>query len=109
VLARAVLTDRFHGAELPRYFTLLSQIVSVAPIAAPILGGAVLAFASAALFTYIAGSSFVFEDIHGVSASTYSLIFATNAAGMLIAGAIFSRPSPRTRLNTLLITGVATT
>lgn len=158
VLARAVLTDRFHGAELPRYFALLSQIMSVAPIAAPILGGAVLSFstwrtvfavltvmgialllgvlrkvpeslspdrrhhngigstframgtllhhrafmgyvlvlgfASAALFTYIAGSSFVFEDIHGVSASTYSLIFATNALGMLIAGAVFSRLSP---------------
>ena len=173
VLARAVLTDRFHGAELPRYFALLSQIMSVAPIAAPIIGGAilsfstwrtvfvvltamgialllgvlrkvpeslpperrqrngvgstfhamgrllrhrafmgyvlVLAFASAALFTYIAGSSFVFEDIHGVSASTYSLIFATNALGMLIAGAIFSRLSPRTRLNTLLTAGVALT
>ena len=43
VLARAVLTDRFHGAELPRYFAVLSQVVGVAPVAAPVLGGAVLA------------------------------------------------------------------
>lgn len=171
VLARAVLTDRFHGVELPRYFALLSQIMGVAPIAAPILGGAVLSvstwravfvvltvlgallllgvlrkvpeslpperrqrngvgstframggllahrafvgyvlvlgFAAAALFTYIAGSSFVFEDLHGVSASMYSLIFATNAVGMLIAGACFSRLAPRLRLNTLLTAGVA--
>ena len=171
VLARAVLTDRFHGVELPRYFALLSQIMGVAPIAAPILGGAVLSvstwravfvvltvlgallllgvlrkvpeslpperrqrngvgstframggllkhrafvgyvlvlgFAGAALFTYIAGSSFVFEDLHGVSASRYSLIFATNAVGMLIAGACFSRLAPRLRLNTLLTAGVA--
>jgi len=171
VLARAVLTDRFHGVELPRYFALLSQIMGVAPIAAPILGGAVLSvstwravfvvltvlgallllgvlrkvpeslpperrqrngvgstframggllkhrafvgyvlvlgFAAAALFTYIAGSSFVFEDLHGVSASRYSLIFATNAVGMLIAGACFSRLAPRLRLNTLLTAGVA--
>ena len=170
VIARAVLTDRFHGAELPRYFALLSQIMSVAPVAAPILGGAVLAvstwrtvflvlavigvallvgvlrkvpeslpperrqhagvsstframgsllrqrafvgyalvlaFAGAALFTYIAGSSFVFEDLHGVSASMYSLIFATNAVGMLIAGVVFSRLSPRVRLNTLLTASV---
>ena len=171
VLARAVLTDRFHGVELPRYFALLSQIMGVAPIAAPILGGAVLSvstwravfvvltvlgallllgvlrkvpeslpperrqrngvgstframggllahrafvgyvlvlgFAAAALFTYIAGSSFVFEDLHGVSASMYSLIFATNAVGMLIAGACFSHLAPRLRLNTLLTAGVA--
>jgi len=42
VLARAVLTDRFHGPELPRYFAVLSQIMGVAPIAAPVLGGAIL-------------------------------------------------------------------
>jgi DHA1 family bicyclomycin/chloramphenicol resistance-like MFS transporter len=59
------------------------------------------------LFTYIAGSSFVFEDLHGVSASMYSLIFASNAFGMLIAGAFFSRLAPRVRLNTLLTVGVA--
>jgi Bcr/CflA subfamily drug resistance transporter len=171
VLARAVLADRFHGVELPRYVALLSQIMGIAPIAAPILGGIVvsvstwravfvvlavlgvlqllgvlrqvpeslpperrrrdglgstframgtlfglrafmgyvlvLGLASAALFTYIAGSSFVFEDLHGVSASTYSLIFATNAVGMLIAGFTFSRLAPRVRLNTLLTAGVA--
>lgn len=170
VLARAVLTDRFHGPELPRYFAGLSQIMGVAPIAAPVLGGLVLSvstwravfvvlaamgvllllgvlravpeslpperrhsdgigstfrtmgsllrvraftgyvlvlgFAAAALFTYIAGSSFVFEDIHGVSASIYSLIFASNAVGMLIAGAAFARLAPRVRLNTMLTAGV---
>ncbi len=171
VLARAVLTDRFHGVELPRYMALLSQIMGVAPVAAPILGGAVLqsvstwrtvflvltamgvalllgvlgkvpeslpperrqpdgvastframgsllrhrafmgyvlvlAFTGAALFTYIAGSSFVFEDLHGVSATTYSLVFATNAVGMLLAGAVFSRLAPRVRLNTLLTVAV---
>jgi DHA1 family bicyclomycin/chloramphenicol resistance-like MFS transporter len=171
VLARAVITDHFHGADLPRYFAVLSQIMGIAPIAAPILGGAVLSvaswravfivlavlgvllllgvlrkvpeslpperrdrdgiastfnamgtllkhraflgyaltlgFSAAALFTYIAGSSFVFEDLHGVSASMYSLIFASNAFGMLIAGAFFSRLAPRVRLNTLLTVGVA--
>lgn len=170
VIARAVLTDRFHGVELPRYMALLSQIMGVAPVAAPILGGAVLsvsmwrtvflvltamgvalllgvlgkvpeslppehrqpdgvastframgsllrhrafmgyvlvlAFTGAALFTYIAGSSFVFEDLHGVSATTYSLVFATNAVGMLLAGAVFSRLAPRVRLNTLLTVAV---
>jgi len=167
VLARAILTDRFHGAELPRYFAVLSQVLGVAPIAAPVLGGAilavstwravfvvlavlgallllavlravpeslpperrhrggmagnframgslltrrafmgyvlVLALCAAALFAYISGSSFVFENLHGVSSTTYSLIFASNALGMLLAGALFSRLSGRgVRLNTLL-------
>ncbi|MFJ4616924.1 multidrug effflux MFS transporter [Streptomyces sp. NPDC088812] len=170
VLARAVLTDRFHGAELPRYFAVLSQVMGVAPVAAPVLGGVVLglstwravfavlavlgalllfavvravpeslpperrhgggftstframgallgrrsfmgyvlviAFVSAALFAYISGSSFVFESLHGVSATTYSLIFATNAVGMLLSGAVFSRLAGRLRLNTLLSAGV---
>jgi DHA1 family bicyclomycin/chloramphenicol resistance-like MFS transporter len=66
----------------------------------------VLAFGGAALFTYIAGSSFVFEDLHGVSASMYSLVFATNAVGMLLAGAVFSRLAPRVRLDTLLTAAV---
>ncbi|MFH8798300.1 multidrug effflux MFS transporter [Streptomyces sp. NPDC017936] len=171
VLARAVLTDRFHGADLPRHFAVLSQVMGVAPIAAPVLGGAVLgvstwravfavlavlgallvlavaravpeslpperrhgggfagtframgsllgrrtfmgyvlvvAFVSAALFAYISGSSFVFESLHGVSATMYSLIFATNAVGMLLAGAVFSRLAGRRRLDTLLAAGVA--
>ncbi|WP_326673113.1 multidrug effflux MFS transporter [Streptomyces sp. NBC_01257] len=171
VLARAVITDCFRGADVPRYFALLSQILGIAPIAAPVVGGAVLSlstwravfvvlavlgallliavlkkvpetlpperrhsgglvgtfrtmgtllghrafmgyvlvlgFTSAALFAYISGSSFVFQNVHGVSATGYSLIFASNAVGMLIAGVTFARLSVRVRLNTLLIAGLA--
>ncbi|MEU9151347.1 multidrug effflux MFS transporter [Streptomyces sp. NPDC048417] len=171
VLARAVLTDCFHGPELPRYFAVLSQVIGVAPVAAPVLGGAVLAVStwrtvfavlavlgvllllavvravpeslpperrhdgglvstframgallagrtfmgyvlvvalvSAAMFTYISGSSFVFENLHGVSSTTYSLIFATIAVAMLAGGATFARLAGRgTRLNTMLSAGV---
>ncbi|THA63197.1 Bcr/CflA family efflux MFS transporter [Streptomyces sp. A0958] len=171
VLARAVITDCFRGADVPRYFALLSQILGIAPIAAPVVGGAVLSlstwravfvvlavlgallliavvrkvpetlpperrhggglagtfrtmgtmltrrafmgyvlvlgFTSAALFAYISGSSFVFQNVHGVSPTVYSLIFASNAVGMLIGGVTFARLAARVRLNTLLITGLA--
>jgi predicted MFS family arabinose efflux permease len=173
VLARAVLTDRFHGAELPRHFAVLSQVMGIAPIAAPVLGGVILAVSSwravfaalvvvgivlllavlrevpeslpperrqrggvtntframgkllarrdfmgyvltlacvsGALFSYISGSSFVFESIHGVSSTMYSLIFATNAIGMLAAGTVFSRLAARVGLNALLTAGVVVT
>lgn len=171
VLARAVITDCFHGADVPRYFALLSQILGIAPIIAPVVGGAVLSastwravfvvlavigallfaavvrkvpetlpperrhggglagtfrtmgtlltrrafmgyvlvlgFTSAALFAYISGSSFVFQNVHGVSPTVYSLIFASNAVGMLIGGVTFARLAARVRLNTLLILGLA--
>jgi len=171
VLARAVITDHFDGPDIPRYFALLSQILGVAPVVAPVLGGAILSFAtwrtifgvlsavgvllligvlakvpeslprerrhqgglsgtframgrlardrpfvgfvlvlglsSAALFTYISGSSFVFERIHGVSPSVFSLIFAVNSVGIIASGAVFSRLSRRYRLNTLLTAAVA--
>ncbi|WP_245171678.1 MFS transporter [Streptomyces decoyicus] len=63
----------------------------------------------AALFAYITGSPFVFQDIYGLSPTDYSLVFATNAAGTVVAGALFGRLAGRVRLNSLLVTGVFTT
>lgn len=172
VLARAAITDWFHGPDIPRFFSMLSLVLGVAPIAAPVIGGAILSvstwraiflvlavvgvllvlavvakvpeslppdrrhkggigstframgsllrertfagyvltlgFSGAALFTYIAGSSFVFENIYEVSATQYSLVFAVNAVGMLLAGALFGVLARRIRMNTLLAAGVMT-
>lgn len=171
VLSRAVVTDRFHGPDLPRYFALLAMVLGVAPVVAPLIGSLVLtlsgwrtvfvvlavigvllvatvvfavpeslpprrrhagglggtfasmgrllrrrafvgyvltsAFATGAMFTYISGSSFVFERVYGTSAAMYSLVFATNAASMLAANSLFGRLSRRVRLTTLLSGAVA--
>jgi predicted MFS family arabinose efflux permease len=64
-------------------------------------------FAFAALMTYIAGATFVFQNGFGVSATGYSLIFAGNALGMLLASALFGLLSARIRVNTLLTIAVA--
>lgn len=170
VLARAAVTDWFHGPDIPRYFSLLSLIIGVAPVAAPVVGGAIvsaagwraifvvlsligvllvvavlfrvpeslppdrrstsgpagtfkamgrllgrrpfvgyvltLAFSAAALFTYISGSSFVFEDLYDFSATRYSVVFAANALGMLLAGAAFGALSRRVFMNKLLTAAV---
>jgi len=47
---------------------------------------AAMAIAQAGFFAYLAGSSFVFISLHGLSPTVYSLIFALNAFG-LMAGA----------------------
>jgi DHA1 family bicyclomycin/chloramphenicol resistance-like MFS transporter len=46
----------------------------------------VMAVAQAGFFAYLAGSSFVFISVHGLTPAAYSLIFAMNAVG-LTAGA----------------------
>jgi len=74
------------------------------------------ALTSMAFFAYIAGSSFVYQDVYGVSATAYGLLFGLNAVGMLSASALnhrlLSRYSPRRLLTAGLamaaVAGVAT-
>lgn len=63
----------------------------------------------AALFAYISGSPFVFQNIYGLSPTGYSLVFATHAVGTVGAGALFGRLAGRVRLNSLLVIGVSVT
>ncbi len=44
------------------------------------------AFSSGALFFYISSSSFVFQDIYGLTSTEYSLVFAANAVGLMAMG-----------------------
>ncbi|WP_037081002.1 multidrug effflux MFS transporter [Pseudonocardia spinosispora] len=75
----------------------------------PALAGYFLVVAcwGGALFAYISGSSFVFQGVYRLSPTGYSLVFATNAVGMLVAGAVFRRLAGRVRLNRLLVTGTS--
>lgn len=43
VIARAIVRDLFAGAEAARFFSLLLLVFGVAPVAAPLLGGQILA------------------------------------------------------------------
>ena len=171
VVARAVLTDRFHGPALAQKYAILSMVIGVAPVVAPVVGGAIigvapwrmifvalaaiglvqlmavarwvpeslpveqrarggltttlramgqllhhrafvgyvltLSAASAAMFAYISGSSFVFQDHYGVSPGFYSAIFAVNASAMVVASFAFGRLARRTPVTRLLGIGVA--
>ncbi|GAV22911.1 multidrug effflux MFS transporter [Carboxydothermus pertinax] len=46
---------------------------------------------SAAMFAYIAGSPFVIQNIYGASPQFFSLIFATNGLGIILAGQLAGR------------------
>lgn len=70
----------------------------------------VLALGGSALFTYIGLSSFVLQDGYGLDAQAYSLIFAANSVGIVIASnvnrLVIRRFGPRRMLATGLCTGL---
>ena len=54
-------------------------------------GGAMLA----AMFAYIAGSPFVFIELHGLTPTTFALLFGSNAAGLIAASQLNRWLAPR--------------
>jgi MFS transporter, DHA1 family, multidrug resistance protein len=171
VLARAVAADIASGVEAARLFSVFMTLSSVAPIAAPVLGGALLAatgswrpmfwllaaislilaavtwrtipetlppqrrhtgglrntgrafldlgrdrvfagyaltvaFAYASLFGYIAGSPFALQEVFGLSATQFSLVFALNAVGMILLGFLNARLVRRFPVHRLLVIGL---
>ncbi|WP_438496197.1 multidrug effflux MFS transporter [Paenibacillus sp. IHBB 3054] len=63
-------------------------------------------FVTAAMFAYISGSSFVLQNIFGVSPQMYSLIFAVNGLGIIMSGQIAGRLSGRLGEARLLASGL---
>jgi MFS transporter, DHA1 family, multidrug resistance protein len=65
----------------------------------------------AALFGYISGSSFVLQDIYGLSPQAYSLVFGMNSVGIMIAGQasalLLRRFTPRALVGAGLVMAVA--
>ena len=63
--------------------------------------------AFAALFAYISGSSFVLQDIYGVSPQRFGVLFGANAIGLIIASQVNGRLVGRVPLRRLLLGGLS--
>ncbi len=61
---------------------------------------------TAAMFAYISGSPFVIQNIFGASPQTFSLIFAMNGLGIIIAGQITGRLAGKVKGVTLFVSGL---
>ncbi|MTD26132.1 multidrug effflux MFS transporter [Erwinia sorbitola] len=158
VLSRAIARDMYSGHELTRFFALLMLVNGLAPIAAPVMGGALMAFLDwrglfmviaviallllilarvklhetlvperrsqgsifsawaalgqvithrpfmgfcltqgfmmAGMFAYIGASPFVLQQVYQLSPQTFSLCFAANGIGLIIASQVSARLSP---------------
>lgn len=60
---------------------------------------------SGAMFAYISGSSFVLQDVYGMSAQLFALVFGGNAVGIVAAGQLSARLVDRFGPAALLRTG----
>ena len=71
--------------------------------------GAVLnqGFLYAALFAYLAGATFVLQDIYGLSPQGYALAFGLNSAGFMVFGYLAGRAAERWSLPGTLSIGIA--
>jgi DHA1 family bicyclomycin/chloramphenicol resistance-like MFS transporter len=65
--------------------------------------------AFAAMFAYISGSSFVLQDVYGVSAQAYGLLFGLNALGLTAMSQINGRLVGRVSTRALLRAGLLIT
>ncbi|HEU0115845.1 MAG TPA: multidrug effflux MFS transporter [Thermomicrobiales bacterium] len=65
-----------------------------------------IGLAIGAMFGYIAGSPFVLQDIYGLSPQAFSLVFGTNALGLMAMGPINARLVERLPLRALLAAGL---
>ncbi|QIG39373.1 multidrug effflux MFS transporter [Microbacterium sp. 4R-513] len=71
--------------------------------------GAVLnqGFLYAALFAYLAGATFVLQDIYGLTPFAYSLAFGLNSAGFMMFGYLAGRAAERWSIRGTLTVGIA--
>lgn len=63
-------------------------------------------FVAAAMFAYISGSSFVIQYVYGASADTFSIVFAINGIGIVIASQVTGKLSEWIEEKKLLLAGV---
>lgn len=73
--------------------------------------GAVLnqGFLYAALFAYLAGATFVLQDIYGLTPLGYALAFGANSAGFMVFGWIAGRAAERFSSRGILLVGTIVT
>lgn len=90
------------GALRPVYRGLLRDRVFVGCL----LGNGL---ALGGMFGYIAGSPFVLQDIHGLTAQQYSLVFASNGAGIVLCSRLSHQLVERVGARALMLAGLCGT
>ena len=80
--------DSGSSTVLQRYRNVLTDRIFVG---VAIIGG----FSFAGLFAYLAASPFIFQEVYGLDAQQYGLLFAVNSLGIVIGTQVSARLIPR--------------
>jgi MFS transporter, DHA1 family, multidrug resistance protein len=91
--------EKRHGISLTRLATNFGKVLRNRRFVAYT---ATLALAFGVMFSYISASPFVVQEIFGFSASQFSMVFAVNSVGLVLASAINTRLIGRVHVRTLL-------
>ncbi|GLV78131.1 multidrug effflux MFS transporter [Streptomyces hygroscopicus] len=87
-LGETLPAERRHDGGLGQTLRTMRGLLADRVFAGYMLAGS---FAFAALFAYVAGSSFVMQEIYGASPQTFSLLFGLNSIGLVITGQLNGR------------------
>ncbi|MFE2673094.1 multidrug effflux MFS transporter [Streptomyces hygroscopicus] len=87
-LGETLPPERRHDGGLGQTLRTMRGLLADRVFAGYMLAGG---FAFAALFAYVAGSSFVMQEIYGASPQTFSLLFGLNSIGLVITGQLNGR------------------
>ena len=82
----------------------IGQMAARRTVLAPVL---TLAFGGAAVFAYIAGTTFVFQDIHHLSPALAGVVYGVNAIGNMAGSLAYGRLSRRWTTESLLVASSA--
>ncbi len=87
-LPETLAVERRHGGGLVSTLHTFRRLLSDRSFMPPAVA---FSLAFAAMFAYIAGASFVLEDVFGVSPQVFSVVFAVNSAGLIAGSQIGGR------------------
>ncbi|AQA11514.1 MULTISPECIES: multidrug effflux MFS transporter [Streptomyces] len=82
-LGETLPSERRHDGGLGQTLRTMRGLLADRVFIGYVLAGS---FAFAALFAYVAGSSFVVQEIYGASPQTFSLLFGLNSIGLVLTG-----------------------
>jgi MFS transporter, DHA1 family, multidrug resistance protein len=102
-LPETLAPERRHGGGLGTTLHTFRRLLSDRSFMPPAVA---FSLAFAAMFAYIAGASFVLEDVFGVSPQVFSVVFAVNSVGLIAASQIGGRIVGRVGAPALLRFGV---
>ncbi len=98
--------DRRHGGGLRQLRSAAGQVLHTRRFAGYLI---VMASSMGVTFAYVATSAFVLQSMNGLSPMLYSIDFAANAVGLVIATLIAARLADRVPTRTVILTGLAAT